>query len=104
MAEVVHLQVQGAEVALQLTFLAAAAVAVHQNHQEVEGVVELEAQSAQVVVEEEATQEHQSFLRVEAAEEVRQARRLGVEVAAAIEGWNEQEVGVGALLVDHGPS
>lgn len=92
------------EVALQLILLGAAVVAVHQHRQEVEVEVELKAQSAQVAVEEEAIQEHRSFLPVGAAEEVRQVRKLEVEGAAANEGRSEQEVEVGVLLVDHDPS
>lgn len=103
MAGLVLPQVQGVEVVLQLIFLGAAAVVVHQVHQEVVEVVELKAQSAQVVVEEEAIQEHQSFPQVGAAEEVRQARKLEVEGAEAVEGQSEQEVEVGVLLVDRDP-
>lgn len=102
MAGLVLPQVQGVEVVLQLIFLGAAAVVVHQVHQEVVEVVELKAQSAQVV-EEEAIQEHQSFPQVGAAEEVRQARKLEVEGAEAVEGQSEQEVEVGVLLVDRDP-
>jgi hypothetical protein len=96
-------QVQGAEVVLQLIFLGAAEVAGHQHRQEEVEVEERKVQSAQVVVEE-AIQEHQSFLQVGAAGEVRQARKLEVEGAAAIEGRSEQEVEVGVLLVVRDPS
>jgi hypothetical protein len=99
-------EVQGAEEALQLTLLGVAGVAVHRHRQGVEVEVELKDQSAQAVAVEEAIQEHQSFLQVvvAAAEEVRQARKLEVEGAGAIEGLHEQGVGVEVLLVDRDPS
>jgi hypothetical protein len=100
-------EVQGAEEALQLTLLGVAGVAVHRHRQGVEVEVELKDQSAQAVAVEEAIQEHQSFLQVvvaAAAEKVRQARKLEVEGAGAIEGLHEQGVGVEVLLVDRDPS